>query len=166
MGVNVVESGGEGGEVEGGGAVPVWVAVWGAGEAVSGARVDVRRGWLTWVRGGWVVGDNDRGTGQGQGGNGLSFRLVEVVLVQDRGVREDVAQEPAQCRLATRGAATYADDGCFSVRVGGHRDGLVWEVGGCLVGVCEVGPGGAGLEGVWGSIESWFEIVLDGEVVR
>ncbi len=43
MGVNVVESGGEGGEVEGGGAVPVWVAVWGAGEAVSGARVDVRR---------------------------------------------------------------------------------------------------------------------------
>lgn len=38
MGVDVVEGGDEGGEVEGGGAVPVWVAVWGAGEAVGWRR--------------------------------------------------------------------------------------------------------------------------------
>lgn len=74
--------------------------------------------WATELRVGW--------------GYGLFFGLVEVVFVQDVGVRKDVAQEPAQCGFAARGTAADADDRCFPL-IAGHQVGLLGEVGFCTV---------------------------------
>lgn len=111
--------------------------------------------------GGFDGHGRDRGKGRGReggalgGGHELSFGLVEVVLVQDGGVREDVAQEPAQGRLAARGTTADADDGGLSVVVGGHRVGLFGEVRGCLVGVCGGGRGGGGWEELGGPLSGF-----------
>lgn len=84
-----------------------------------------RGGWrLVWVGMVGVVGGGEVVGWEYE----LFFGLVEVVFVQDVGVRKDVAQEPAQCGFAARGTAADADDRCFPL-VAGHQVGLLGEVG-------------------------------------
>lgn len=78
-----------GGDVDGAGAVPVEEAIF--------------RGKSRGVK------TLDKKYGEGRRGS-LGLRAVEVVLVQDEGAGEDVAQETGQCGLATGRAARDGDD--------------------------------------------------------